>query len=169
MKYIFKWFVILFVLSALSVLIYKTIARLHNKEALEDKISSLPVLNMLTTDSIVFSNILPDKYLVIVWFNTGCEHCQYEAQEFRGNPDSFKQTQILMVSGEPLRDIRNFGKTYGVDSLNYLTLLHCGYNVFFNTFGTTLVPSIFIYSPEGKLLKQYSGETKLEAITKYLK
>lgn len=171
MKSIFKWFVILLILSALSVLIYRTIERINNKEALKEKIATLPILEIWTTDSISFSTtyLISDKYLVIVWFNTDCEHCQYEAQEFRQNPDSFKVAQILMVSGEPLSDIRNFGKTYGVDTLSYLTLLHCEYDAFFKTFGEASVPSLFIYSPDGALLKQYKGETKLEAITKFLK
>lgn len=170
MKTALKWLIVLFVASAVSYLLYKSIVKVHTKQVLKETIATLPDFNFLSLDSIskTKANLIPDKYLVLVWFNTGCEHCQYEAQEFRGNPDSFKQTQILMVSGEPISDIRNFGNTYRVDTLNYLTLLHCEYNVFFNTFGTTSVPSIFIYSPEGKLLKQYSGETKLEAITKYL-
>jgi thioredoxin-related protein len=171
MKTIFKYFVILLVLSALTVLIYKTIVKLNYKEAVKERITTLPGMRMLTADSISFSiaNLVNDKYLVLVWYNTGCEHCQYEAQEFRKNPGSYGLTQILLVSGEPLSDIRKFGKAYGVDTLQYLKLMHCDFQAFFNTFGTTSVPSIFIYSPDGRLLKQYNGETKLEAITKYLK
>jgi peroxiredoxin len=171
MKSVFKWFVIILVLTVLSVLIYKTIARINNKETLKEKITALPGLHFTTTDNSFFTNtnLQPDKYDLIVWFNTDCEHCQYEAQEFRKNAGSFRKTQILMVSDEPISDILKFGKTYGVDTLSYLKLLHCNYDTFFQMFGTVSAPSLFIYSPKGELLKQYRGETKLEAITKYLK
>lgn len=171
MKSRLKWLIVLLVALAISILLYKTVVRINAKQALKETIISLPVFEFLTTDSITFSNsnLSPVKNLVLLWFNTGCEHCQYEAQEFGRNSGSFSHTQILMVSGESLSDIRKFGKTYGVDTLGYLKLMNCDYQVFFNTFGTTSVPSLFIYSPEGKLLKQYHGETKLEAIIKYLK
>jgi len=171
MKSILKWIIVLLVALAIFFLFYKIIVRINTKQALKEAIASLPVINFQTTDSISYTkdNLFPDKNLILVWFNTDCEHCQYEAQEFIKNPVSFNQTQILMVSGEPLSDLRKFGKTYGIDTLQFLKLLHCDYQVFFNTFGTTSVPSLFIYSPEGKLLKQYNGETKFEAITKYLK
>jgi len=171
MKSTLKWLIVLLVMLAVSYLLYKSIVKIHTKQVLKETIISLPDFNFLTLDStsITKANLMPDKNLVLVWFNTGCEHCQYEAQEFRKNPGSYGRTQILLVSGEPLSDIRKFGKTYGVDTLQYLKLMHCDFQAFFNTFGTTSVPSIFIYSPDGRLLKQYNGETKLEAITKYLK
>jgi len=171
MKSALKWLIVMLVALAISYLLYKTIIRINTKQALKEAITSLPVFDFQTTDSISYTNanLLHYKYLVLVWFNTDCEHCQYEVQEFGKNPVSFSHTQILMVSGESLSDIRKFGKTYGVDTLGYLKLMNCDYQVFFNTFGTTSVPSLFIYSPEGKLLKQYNGETKFEAITKYLK
>jgi hypothetical protein len=35
-------------------------------------------------------------------------------------------------------------------------------------FGISSFPTIFIYNKEGELLKQYKGETKMEAILKLI-
>ncbi|MFM7853102.1 MAG: hypothetical protein ACKO96_14580 [Flammeovirgaceae bacterium] len=40
--------------------------------------------------------------------------------------------------------------------------------VVFDTFGSVSIPHIFIYDNEHKLIKEFKGETKMEAILQYL-
>ena len=38
----------------------------------------------------------------------------------------------------------------------------------YNTFGSLAVPQIFIYGADGVLIKEFKGETKMEAVLQYL-
>jgi thiol-disulfide isomerase/thioredoxin len=143
--------------------------------AINKKEISRSNIRSLNHDSIVIYNqdstqmILPEKKpTAIIYFNTECDHCQYEATQIQQNIVQFKDSQILMLSIEPLANIRRFIKTYKLEGFSNLQVGQITGKNAVETFGFKSVPHILIYNDENQLVKEYKGETKIEAILKYL-
>lgn len=72
-----------------------------------------------------------------------------------------------MVSFNTIADIKKFALQYGLNYPN-ITFLQDPKLQFSTWFGKTSVPAVYIYNAQHKLVKEYHGETKIEAIIKYL-
>lgn len=121
-------------------------------------------LNSLATNS---SFIKKGKSVCIFYFNADCEYCQNEAKDINKNIALFKDTQIVMVSFNTIADIKKFALEYGLNYPNIVFLQDPKFQ-FSSWFGKSSVPSVFIYNAQHRLVKEYQGETKIEAIIKYL-
>ncbi|WP_158622609.1 peroxiredoxin family protein [Pedobacter sp. KBW06] len=130
---------------------------------------TLPNFTFYNLDSIATTNnfIPKDKPICIFYFNADCEHCQYGAKEINKNIVLFKRTQIVMVSFNSIQEIKQFKKEYNLIYPN-ITFLQDPKHEFKQWFGKTNVPAVFIYNSKHDLVKEYHGETKIEAITKHL-
>ena len=129
---------------------------------------TLPNFTFYNLDSIATNNSFIKKGVPVVlfYYNADCEFCQFEAVEINQNISFFKDAQIIMVSSNTLRDIKAFAKQYGLIYPN-ITLLQDPKYEFVSLFGKTSVPSVFIYNTKHQLVKEYHGETKIEAILKH--
>ncbi len=105
---------------------------------------------------------------VIIHFRPDCEYCQYEARAIRDSLHRFAATNVLLVSDEPIERLQDFAAEYDLANQPNIHILYDRDRKFKDLFGTSMVPSIFIYNQEQKLVKQFKGETKIEAILKYL-
>lgn len=155
------------VLCGALFLIYLTIKKISAKEIIAKKVSTLSTVNLLGLDSTTFK-IPTDKNVVLVFFNPGCEHCQYEAMGIRENIKDFKNATLVFLSSEPLNAIRHFSTQYDLDHFPFVHFTKINNEEVFDTFGTLSVPHIFIYGEDRKLIKEFKGETKIEAILKYI-
>ncbi len=107
----------------------------------------------------------PAKPTVIIYFHPECEHCQYEASEIGKSSDQFeKANMILVTSDDSTLRIEAFAMKYHLWEVDNLTILIDRKRHFINYFGTTVVPSIFIYGPDRKLLKIWKGEVQMKAV-----
>lgn len=155
--------------SLVSYMIYKMVKTKQANQLTNNAKKNLPNFAFYNLDSVVTSNkfITKNKPVCVYYFNTDCEHCQYEAKEINRNITLFKNVQIVMVSFNTIKEIKAFAKQYNLNYSN-LTFLQDPKYQFSNWFGKASIPSVFIYNSKHKLVKEYQGETKIEAITKYL-
>ncbi len=146
----------------------KTVAKLRAVDRVKEKIALLKSLSIVSMDSSKYE--LPNNTIptIIILFNTTCEHCQYEATEIKKSITSFSQLSILMVSSEPIKTIKAFSKEYGLSNEASVTFAKINRDDVYETFGSVSIPHIFIYGKDRKLIKEFKGETKIEAILKYL-
>lgn len=130
---------------------------------------SLPNFTFYNLDSLATNStfIKKGKSVCIFYFNADCEYCQNEARDISKNIALFKDTQIVMVSFNTIADIKKFALEYGLNYPNIVFLQDPKFQ-FSSWFGKTSVPSVFIYNAQHRLVKEYQGETKIEAIIKYL-
>lgn len=165
--------VIYLILLLLIVFTGFMIVKIVNKKVALDNASiikqTLPNFTFYNLDSLATTNsfIANDQPVCIFYFNADCEYCQYEATAINQNIALFKHAQIVMVSFNTLLEIKQFQKEY---KLNYpnITFLQDPKHDFKQWFGKTSIPAVFIYNAKHQLVKEYHGETKIEAITKYL-
>jgi hypothetical protein len=81
--------------------------------------------------------------------------------------EALNKADVYFLSIEPLEKIQKFAKDYGLAALPDINIGQLGAHEAAK-FGINSSPMVFIYAPDGELLKSYKGEVKIEAITKYI-
>ncbi|RZL34649.1 MAG: redoxin domain-containing protein [Pedobacter sp.] len=140
----------------------------HNKEIALQK-QNLPNFQLYSQDLKIFAakDLEENKAVCIFYYNAECEHCQYEATQINKTLTAFRNTQVVMVSTNTPKETALFAKTYGLSSAGFIRLYDKDY-AFYKWFGKSVTPSVYIYNANHKLLKEYTGEVKIEAVIKYL-
>ncbi|GAB5553642.1 MAG: hypothetical protein Sapg2KO_32330 [Saprospiraceae bacterium] len=104
---------------------------------------------------------------VLIFYNPNCEHCQYEAQSLSTH-SAFQKTPVYWLSAAEPEALSDFQMQYATDAPASFQFLHDPQHQIGNAMGVRTYPSLFIYDADGHLAHQYEGETKPEAILKYL-
>lgn len=165
MKRILKIIISIVVLFFLGSLIFKIVHKINSKKLIAENTATIPQFSFTTIqhNSFTKKNITDTlSKIIIQLFSPDCEHCQYMAQSFAKNKERLKRMEILMVT--PFGDsssVIKFSHDYGLDSLSNIRLLLDTHADFFKIFGTSLVPSFYVYK-NNKLIKSIKGETKIE-------
>ncbi|MFN7602113.1 MAG: peroxiredoxin family protein [Bacteroidota bacterium] len=146
---------------------YFIVERVALKKAVAENIQSLNLDDLYTLDSLQF-RLKETSPVVLIFFNSGCEHCQYELSEIKKNLSSFSGTQLLFLSSENITSIKSAAEKYIGEIPSNINFLKINREDVFEKFGALSVPHIFVYSAEKKLVKEFKGETKVEAIIQHL-
>lgn len=144
-----------FMLILVLVLIgYTSVKSLEKNQIVQDKQSNLSkILNQLGQAE---SDLKP--ITILIFFNSECEHCQWEIEEISNKIGDFNQYQLLLVSFEPEQKAIAFLNRYDLTSYYVKSTPE---NVMASFSGG--VPQTLIYK-KGKLIKHFKGEVKTEAI-----
>lgn len=103
---------------------------------------------------------------VFIAFHPDCEHCQYEAKSINERYADLQNTNVVLFTSANDSLTKAFSHTYGLDTLKNVHVLSDEKDEMHKLFGVKTIPTIFIYNKEGNLMKQYKGETKIDAIIK---
>jgi hypothetical protein len=129
----------------------------------------------LTLTSVPFFNTDSTNYrvdsanpILLVHFNSECEHCQYELAELSKNLDALQHATILLMSTENIAVIKKTAQNFGLVNTQNIKFLKINRDNVFENFGPLSTPHILIYNEDSKLVKEFKGETKIEAILQYL-
>ncbi|MCH8234485.1 MAG: redoxin domain-containing protein [Bacteroidetes bacterium] len=163
--------IIIVIVGLVSWLVYSSVRKLEQKEIRMEIISSIPSLSFqdLNGNPVQLNEITFAKPMVLILFNSECEYCRYEAMSISENIDQLDEAMIVFLSAEEIDVIRSFGETYGL--LEHANIL-CGqvdYPELTAVFKSVSYPNIFIYGNDGRLVKEFRGETKVEAILNAVK
>lgn len=159
--------IILLVFSFLVIgyLVYQINHKINIKNRVAENIITIPQFSFSTIQHQTFTkqNIRDTLGNVIIQlFSPDCEHCQYMAQSMVKNKEKLKDIEIIMVT--PFADSSSaaqFAQTYQLNTLKNVHLLLDNKAAFFKIFGSSLVPSFYVYK-NNKLVKAIKGETKIE-------
>jgi len=152
-----------------SFLIYIIVKKYNQNKAIALQKKILPNFQFYNQDLELFSSkqLREDVGVCIFYYNAECEHCQYEAAQINKEVIAFKNTQIVMISTNTPKETADFARTYKLDNAGFIWLYDKEY-AFYKWFGKSVTPSVYIYNNAHKLVKEYIGEVKIEAIIKYL-
>lgn len=161
-----KVLIIIGVLSIVLFFVYKIVTTAQYKSQLQKNIASLPAFQFTNLQNIFFTNdsLTKSRPTLLLFFNTTCEHCQYETEQIIKNNASFSNSNVLFISRQSNNDIRLFDSTYQVSKYSFIKLLRDSIDYSYKIFGINSFPSSIVYNTEGKLVKSFKGETKIEAI-----
>ena len=117
---------------------------------------AIPNFTFYRLDKTMFAtkDLVKDKKILFVFFDTGCEHCQRAVSLLGDHYGELKNTAAYLVTLDDQEKIKQFMFTYGVklkDKKN-ITLLQDTKYQFIPKFGPKKYPAIFLYSPAKKLL-----------------
>ena len=139
-----------------------------NRESAE-RIAHMPDFTFaLVPEGAVNTMNLPTKTTFVIFFNPGCEHCEYEGRELAARRSEFAASNILMVSGASRDSIMNYRRRHGFDDIpNFHTACDSvsASRAFFDVKG---IPTVFIYDAERKLIKTFRGEVKIDALLPFV-
>jgi len=168
-----KWlllFLIVAFATSIGWMAYSSIQTLKKNEQRLERVSVLPQLIFESIDS--HENRLDligdGRPTILVLFNSQCEHCQYETKSILSNIGAFEGVQLVFVSEESMDQVENFGKAYGLIGLPKITLGRADITHLIDLFKTISYPNIFIYGSDGKLIKEFKGETRIDLILELL-
>lgn len=167
MKILIKYLIIILLLAIGGWLGTRTYQRHKAKKESEQRVQTLQHLGFesLAGGKVYLDEFDQQKPTIIIYFNPGCEHCQYEATEMGRRAEQFRKVNTILVTPEPsLEKVKAFAQTYHLNQVDNLAVLIDKDNRFIKQFGTAVFPSVFIYGSDQKLLKSYKGEVKIEAI-----
>lgn len=139
---------------------------IERKDA-ETRIQTLPsvLFKSLSETPVNLHDFDQTTPLVIIYFHPECEHCRYEAQEIGQNAPAFHHFQLVMITpDDSLQRVEEFCSEYHLWELENLEILLDTENQFKKVFGNAVIPSVYIYATNRKLIKNFFGETKPEAI-----
>ena len=152
----------LIVVGLLCYLISRIVYKSNQKTNAKAAIAQIP--NFSHKENVLKTNI-PSVFIA---FHPECEHCQQEAKRINEKQKELLNINIILFTSATDSLITAFSKKYGLDTLKNVHILLDTGSEMYQKFGVQTIPSVFIYNTEGKLLKLYEGETKIEAILKVL-
>jgi thiol-disulfide isomerase/thioredoxin len=148
-------------------MVYTIVEKVHAKKAVQNKIQTLSVAQLFKMDSTQFQLALP-RPVLLVYFNSECEHCQYELIELKTNLSAFNGISILLMSSENMATIKEAAQKFELAAAPNAEFVKINREDVFEHFGSLSVPHLFLYGADSKLIKEFKGETKIEAILQYL-
>ena len=164
-----KYILIITLLCGLSFLCYSITIQIRQKKIIESKIQTIPQFSFQETLGGNFkSAYINNNSCLIIYFHPECEYCHYEAEQISLNIDRFYDFQIIMISTASRESVKDFANNYHLLEFDNISVLIDTLDAFHNTFGSNPFPTSFIYNKERKLVKQFKGEVKIEALLNYL-
>jgi len=167
MKKLLKYLVGIVLLTVASFLVLHTYQSYKTKKESGAKIQTLQHCSFESVNGgqTYIDGFNPEQPTVIVYFHPECEHCQYEASEIGKQAERFGKVNMIMVTpDDSTKRVEAFAIKYRLWEVDNLAILLDRKNQFKNQFGASVIPSVFIYGSNKKLLKMYKGETKIDAI-----
>lgn len=122
----------------------------------------------MLSGSVLNTNTIKGK-TILFFYSPDCDHCQREAKDIGKNVEAFKEYTIYFVcSPRPDESIAAFQKEYGLENQPNLFFGQAEVANVIGEMGSIGTPSLFIYSEQGKLVKQIDNETPAAEIIKFL-
>jgi peroxiredoxin len=150
--------VFLVMFGSLQLFIYMN--RPVSSDELRVRAAILPPLRLTTLDGKPYD--LADKLpVILIYFNTTCDHCQRQVEALRRERGMFKGTPVVLMSSQPEAEVREF---VGQADLAQFIIVRVRQEEVAERFGVLAMPQIFVYDTDRKLVDLFSGETSPEKI-----
>ena len=135
-----------------------------NDEAVQNDFPSMTAMSMVGTE--LKLRDLTGR-VVLILFQTDCDHCQREAAAIQENISAFKDYSLYFISTTSPEDILKFADHYKLIGHQNVHFFRTSSQSILENFGPIDAPSLYIYSDK-KLVKAFNGETNINEILKYI-
>lgn len=140
------------------VLVFMISLRVSAQHAAE----TIPAFTFFKLNKSPFTNknLEQGKDLFFIFFDAGCEHCQHAIQTLNQHYPELKNTAVYIITLDNQATLNNFMNTYGktLYGKKNVIILQDLNNEFILKFGPRKYPSMFLYSPEKKLILYEDNE-----------
>ena len=153
----------------IGFLAYEINSKLNYKKEVTKRIQNLPNFTFHSVKVKTFTREnLPDKPVIFVYFNSDCDYCKSEATKIQEHLTDFKNTLLVFISFEGVKDITQFAKDYKLYKIENVLFLEDREAKFSQIFDVNSIPYIVVYDKNKKLLRKFKGATKIDDILKVL-
>jgi len=126
---------------------------------------TIPDFTFFKRDETAFTSkdLEQGNLLFFVFFDAGCEHCQHAVQSLNDQYKEFKNTAIYLITADSVPSIRFFMKKYGgtLSGRKNVSILRDPNNEFMSKFKPRKYPSMYLYSPQKKLICYEDNEENM--------
>ena len=133
---------------------------------------TIPGFNFCRPDKSSFSNknLEPGKMSFFFFFDSDCDHCQHAMMNLNQHYNDYKKTAIYLISLDDQQKINRFVNSYApkLKGKENVTLLMDTKNEFIKKFQPRKYPSMFLYSPDKKLIDYEDNEESMFRFSKHL-
>ena len=146
---------------------FVTMAQIDSTQPPYKRFPTVPPIQILLSDSTTFfkkEQILLHKPLLFMLFSPGCSHCQHETEELIAHKEAFKNIQIVMVTMQPLSEMKDFIANY---KLNEWPNIVVGRDVYYTMpafYNIHNLPFLAMYDKKGDLISTFEGSMPIEKV-----
>ncbi len=161
---------VLFVLILLGfgTLVYGIFTIKNQKEALAQKLQSIPHFTLPTvTGNVVSEKTLLGKKSILIYYAINCSFCEAEATQIGKNLDKLQSYNIVMISENEEAEVRKFREDYNLYG-SHIFLVKDVDKTFYNTYGIKGTPTIFLYDELGQFIYKFNGSVHIDKILEHL-
>ncbi len=117
-------------------------------------------------DSTAFTrkNLKKNKNTLFMIFSPDCEYCQRETDMLLKDIGKFTNTQIIMVTYLPYKEMIKFYHIYKIANYPQITMGRDTRFFFPVFFKVSNLPSLFVYDKKGSFKKAFEGDVKPDTI-----
>ncbi len=150
---------LIFLLLFGSLQLFVFLSRPTPKEELSLRLAQLPEIALTGLDGSAFE-LRTNKSLVLIYFNSECDHCQRELKAIRDQIELFSSSSVVLMSSQSLEEFASFANGLNFEAFPNVRFGQIKPEQLAETFGSLALPQIFVFSADGKLVTLFSGETK---------
>jgi peroxiredoxin len=159
----------IFLIIAFSILLsFTASAQLQDQPPAQ----MVPAFTFYKQDQTAFTNknLVQDKPLFFFFFDTDCDHCQVAMTNLNQHYQEYKNAAIYLISLDDWGKINAFMDKYAANLKGKanVTVLQDTKNEFLDKFKPVKYPSMFLYSPENKLIDYEDNEYSMFRFSKHL-
>jgi hypothetical protein len=133
-------------------------------DELRKRAAVLPSLDLVTPDGAPH-RLEEGRPIVLVYFNTTCDHCQRQVEWLRSEFSRFEGISVVLMSSQPLEEVREFSRSAFADDQE-VTIVKVRHEEIAEKFGVLALPQIFVYDRELRLVELFAGETEPARISR---
>lgn len=117
-------------------------------------------------DSTAFTrnDLRKKRNTIFMIFSPDCEYCQHETEMLLKNIKEFKNTQIVMITYLPYKEMIKFYHIYKIADYPQITMARDTRFFFPVFFKVRNLPSLFVYDMKGNFKKAFEGDVKPETL-----
>lgn len=134
----------------------------------ESKLGMAPFsIAMLNGKTYTYKDLKKNTATILIYFSPTCEHCQAFTKELLKYDKQLSDKQIVMVTYQPVKEMKPFDSTFHISSKHYIKMGTEGYTfVVQKYYGVQRFPFVAMYNKDMKLVKTIPFVTEPEAVAK---
>jgi thioredoxin-related protein len=167
MKKVFILVTVIFLVSLIGLQIYVFLHKPTSVEDLNEKAAELPELDLIAAEGYTY-RLEKGRTIILMYFNSQCDHCQRQLMVMRENIKLFSSASIIFVSAQERDEVSRVAGIFDFYAFPNVRFVAARPEQLSEKFGVLSLPQIFVYSKYGKLLKVFTGQTKPEDIVAVL-
>ncbi len=126
-------------------------------------------MQMVNGKSFTYTQLKKDIPTILVYFSPTCDHCKAFTEELMKHTKELAHKQVVMISYEPLNEIKKFDELYKVSAQPAVKIGTEGYTFIVQKYyGIQRFPFIALYNKQMKLVKILPDKEKPEVLVQQI-